>query len=195
MKIIKLLFVFAIISSIAVSCKETKKEEVKEVIESTEEVSTEVKTVDKSSEATHEDANAVSKKAEKSIETKTVGIEDGLALEGTAETPVIYPGCEGTHEEIRACSSKKFKKFIVSNFDQDLSKEFKLEEGNHKIRAVVKISATGQASIIRVDSKDESLEKEVVRLIDKLPIMTPATKGGKAIDVYFVLPVSFKIID
>ena len=199
MKIIKLLFVFAIVSLIAVSCKETKKEEVKEAIEQTEEVSTEVKSDVKSdvesSEVTHEEVKTKSKSSEKSIETKTVGIEEGLDLEESAETPVIYPGCEGTHEEIRACSRKKFKKFIVSNFDKGLSSDLKLQEGSHRVRAIVKISATGKASVIRVDSPEESLQKEVVRLINKLPIMTAATNGGKPIDVYFVLPVNFKIKD
>ena len=150
--------------------------------------------VEKTTEVTDKEPT---KKAEKSIETNTKGLDDamveGLAIETSAETPVIYPGCEGTEEEIRACSRKKFVKFIVKDFDKGLVNDMDLKAGDHKIRAIVKVSTVGKVSVIRVDSPNEALSNEVINVINNLPMMTPATKGGKAIDVYFVLPVNFKV--
>jgi len=198
MKIIKVLFVFAIISLIAVSCKETKKEEVKDTIKVTEEVS--IEPVDKKTESTDQSTQpkATEKKVE-TIETTTMGLDDamvkGLVLEAMADTPVIYPGCEGSHEEIRACSIEKFKKFIVANFNKDLANDMDMKEGDHKIKAIVKISAAGKATAIKVDSPKKVLSNEIVRLIGKFPMLTAATKNGNPVDVYFVLPVNFKVED
>ncbi len=197
MKLVKGFLAIALISIIAVSCKETKKEEItNDAVEMTE-VETE-----KKAEATHETSRTIKKteNVEKSIKTTTEGLEEipvyeGVIYETTAETPVIYPGCEGSAEEIRACSLKKFKKSLSNNFNSDLANTLDLEPGDYKIRAIIKIDETGNASVLKVDAPHADLEKEVVRLIDKLPQMTPATVVGKPVSVSFLLPINFKIID
>lgn len=195
MKLIKGLFAIAIVSLIAVSCNDTKKgaeKDLKEAVEATEEVTKEAV------ESVEETSKEVVESVEETIETTTKGIEEVLIAEGVivetlADTPVVYPGCTGTTEEIRACSIKKFKSHLKNNFNSDLANNLDLEEGEYKIRAIIKIDETGNASVIKVDAPKTELEKEVVRLIDKLPQMTPATKNGEPVNVSFVLPLNFKV--
>lgn len=220
MKIVKLFFAIAIISLIAVSCKETKKEELSEdSIEVTDESgeSTEAVTEEDSEqtnvEATEENAGSTggaeavaveSTEVEKEVEAKAVEVtskevekmvaEEGIIIEKLADTPVIYPGCEaGTNDEIRACSIKEFKKFLVTNFDKDLSSGLDLGKGEHKIRALLKIDKTGKVTVRKIVASRVELENELIRIIGKMPNMTPATKDGSAVDVSFVVPMNFKV--
>lgn len=210
MKIIKLFYAIAIVGSIAVSCKETKKEELKEdSMEITNESSESVETsTDESVEANQvkgtSEADGVKEEMKgnreaEAIETTTKEVEkmaadEGVIIEKFADTPVIYPGCEGgTVDEIRACSIKEFKNFLASNFDKDLSSNFDLDVGEHKIRSLVKIDKTGKVTVRKVVASSVELENEMIRIIGKLPNMTPATKGGSPVDVSFVVPVNFKV--
>lgn len=167
----------------------------------------EIEASSKTTEAPSKKAEAPSEKAEEaSKETEVSSLEGAeitepaiiiekeiIIIETVADTPVIYPGCSGTFPEIRACSIQNFVSFISKNFDSDIASDRNLREGEYKIRALVKIDKTGKASILKVDAPNTTLEKEVVRIINKLPNMTAATKNGKPIDVSFVLPVDFTV--
>lgn len=203
MKIIKLLLVLVMISAITFSCKESKKDE---VVEDTVEVAEEaaessMEAVESNMESTDEAVEMDTEPKEESIETTTKGLDEapieGVIVETLADTPVVYPGCEGTVEEIRACSVKEFSNFLSKNFNSDIANDLNLEKGDHKIRSIIKIDDTGKASVIRVDApnNEAALEKEIVRVIDKLPQMTPATKNGSPVNVSFILPVTFRIGD
>jgi hypothetical protein len=217
MKFIKLFFAIAIISLIAISCKETKKEELNEdSIEATDENAESSdenveSTVDaaESTEATGETEEAAtsgdepaeegSEKAVEVVETTTseveeMAVEEGVIIEKLADTPVIYPGCEeGTHDEIRACSVKEFKKFLGTNFNKDISDGLDLGEGEHKIRALLKIDKTGKVHVTKIVASRVELENELIRIVGKLPQMTPATKNGSPVSVSFVVPMNFQI--
>lgn len=206
MKIIKLLLALVIISTMTFSCKESKKDEVVDdtmeaVEEATEETHSGMEAAESSMEASDETVEMNTESKEESIETTTKGLDEGpvegVIFETLADTPVVYPGCEGTVEEIRACSMKEFSKFLSKNFNGDIANDLNLAEGDHKIRSIIKIDATGKASVIRVDAPNQevALEKEIIRVIDKLPQMTPATKNGNPVNVSFILPVNFKIGD
>ena len=189
MKIIKVLFLFATISLIVIGCKETKKEDVNSEMDAVEEVE-EAEAMEEVEQARAlEEVEAVEAASE---EMEVVEIE-GVIVEAAADTPVIYPGCGGSSDEIRACSREAFIKFLGDNFDSGLSKDLSLDAGEHKIRAMVKIDETGKSSVIKVDAPHEDLEKEVVRVINELPQMTAATVGGSAVSVSFVLPLNFEV--
>ncbi|MEN8185704.1 MAG: hypothetical protein ABFR05_01105 [Bacteroidota bacterium] len=202
MKIFRVFFAIALISVIAISCKETKKGAEEDLKEATEQVEKAAEETGKAIEEATEEVKVVTeegtKKAEESIETTTKGIvhektEENLIEETVADTPVIYPGCEGTVEEIRACSKKEFKKFFAKNFNIDLANDLDMDTGDHRIRTLLRISESGKISVMAVEAENEALKNEIIRVINKYPIMTPATKGGTAIPVSFILPVDFKV--
>ncbi len=206
MKIIKVLFIFVFISMIAISCKETKKEEVQDdaAVEMTEEggEAAEQSEADKSIEAAESEASEEAANEEsKAIEGATKGVEEmpvaeGVLTEVMADTPVIYPGCSGgTTDEIRACSKEKFIAFLKDEFNVGLAKDWNLDPGDHMIRSMVKIDENGKCSQLQVMAPNDALGKEMGRVINKLPQMTAATKGGEPVAVQFVLPLNFKVED
>lgn len=210
MKVLKVLFIFAIVSMIAVSCKETKKEEVQDdaAMEMTDEATSDDSKADESgsavategSEAGATDAAQEKNMEEgKAVEAASKGVEEvpvaeGVMAEGLADTPVIYPGCASQSvEEIRACSKEKFVAFLRKEFKDELAYDLNLDPGDHEIRSLVQIDKTGKCSVLEIQAPHYALKDEMTRVIDKLPQLTPATKGGEAVDVTFVLPLNFKV--
>jgi len=58
------------------------------------------------------------------------------------------------------------------------------------------VDATGNITNVQVlrgvvDGK--LLEKEAIRVVESMPNWKPGTQGGKAVSVYFTLPISFKL--
>jgi protein TonB len=47
--------------------------------------------------------------------------------------------------------------------------------------------------ILRGIADGKLLEKEAVRVVESMPKWKPGTQGGKAVNVYFTLPISFKL--
>ena len=211
MKLIKTLLLFVVISVITFSCKDTKKEEVgseMDAVEETVEVaevegddgSTEVVEAVEVESASSEAAAETSEDVEvvEVVEASSAGLVEveveGIIVEATADTPVIYPGCEGgSADEIRACSRKKFIAFLQKNFNTNLATSLDLRSGAHKIRSLVKIDEAGSVSVLKIDGPSKALEKEVTRVIDKLPQMTAATNEGQPVSVSFILPIDFEI--
>ena len=216
MKIIKLLFVLALVSALAFSCKSEKKEGAQDesAVEMTEESSMDESSSDASATsetsteassdaaagaaASGSSADASAAPAE-GVEGAAKGVEEmavaeGVMTEDMADTPVIYPGCAGaTNEEIRACSKEKFIAFLKSEFNKDLGREAGLDPGDHEIKTVVHIDEAGKCSALRVTTSNYKLEGEMKRVIAALPQMTPATEAGQPVPVTFVLPLDFKM--
>lgn len=211
MKIIKLIFVVLVMSALAFSCKSEKKdaasEAVDDAVEAVQEAGSEAvdameEGAEAVSDAAKEGADAIEEGAEsvaEGVEGAVKGVEEmavseGVMTEDLADTPVIYPGCAGeTAEAIRACSKEKFIAFLKNEFNKDLGREIGLDPGDHEIRTVVHVDEAGKVSAMNVKASNYRLEGEMKRVIGALPQMTPATKGGKAVPVTFVLPLDFKM--
>lgn len=225
MKTIRVLFVFAVVSMLVMSCKDTKKEEVTDdaSIEMTEEaVESEEGTASESdastsSESDHSDAaaagaaatgaaasgaeaegTAASNEAASGIDAESKGLEEipvpeGVIAEELADTPVIYPGCSGSAEEIRACNRQSFIAFIQGEFDKNIAPSLNLGGGDFEIKSFLHIDEAGKMSALKIVAPDPSLEAEMKRVIGKVPAVAPATEGGQPVGISFMLPVKFKV--
>ncbi len=70
------------------------------------------------------------------------------------------------------------------------------QENNIQGRVVVKFvvtktGAVGKAMVVR--SKDPDLDKEALRVVKSLPKFTPGKMNGHAVDVWYTLPITFKL--
>ena len=200
MKLIRTLLLLAVISAITFSCKESKKEGVDgqmETVEETVEI-TEVEGDDGSIEVVEVEEVRESASPAQGVESTSVGLEEtvveGIMVETMADTPVIFPGCAGTNEEIRACSRKMFIKHLKDNYNADRAADLGLKKGQHKLRALIKIDETGKASVLKVQGPHQGLDKEVERVIGELPQMKAATEEGQPVSVSFILPLTFSIM-
>jgi len=217
MKIIKVLFIFALVSMIAVSCKETKKEEVQDdaAVEMTEEgmdnsgmeASEEVS--EEASEeaapapaaagaAASEDGDAESMEAAKGVEAETKDVEalvvpEGVIAEEMADTPLVYPGCTGSVEEIRACNKESFIAYVKSEFNHEIGKQAGLKKGDYEIGIVMHVNKAGRVFSLRVTAPNAALKTEMERVINKTPHVVPATEAGEPVGVSVKFLVDFRM--
>jgi len=223
MKILKLLLVFTLVSTIAVSCEETKKEEVQDdaAVEMTEESSDAVSeeapaASTETSEEEEGSSNAAagaaagaaaassasdsegSKEAAESIDVESKEIEavivpEGVIAEELADTPVVYPGCSGSVEEIRACNKESFIAYLKGEFNHDIAKDAGLKKGDYEIGIVMHVNKAGRVFSLRVTAPKKALENEMVRIINSTPKVVPATKAGEPVGVSLKFLVDFRV--
>lgn len=220
MKIVKVLFIFALVSMITVSCKETKKEEVQDdtSVEMTEEGSEaggmDATEDDVSSDnaaagagavgaagaagtAAGEGAEATMEAAEgieaESKEVEALVVPEGVISEELADTPVIYPGCTGSVEEIRACNKESFVAYIKSEFNHEIGKEAGLKKGDYEIGVVIHVNKAGRVFSLRVTAPDPALKTEMERVVNSTPHVVPATEAGQPVGVSVKFLVDFKL--
>jgi len=211
MKTIKVLFIFALVSMIAVSCKETKKEEVQDdaAVEMTEE-GMDNSGMEASEEdgaaaapaagaaAASEDGAAESMEAAKGVEAETKDVEalvvpEGVIAEEMADTPLVYPGCTGSVEEIRACNKESFIAYIKSEFNHEIGKQAGLKKGDYEIGIVMHVNKAGRVFSLRVTAPNAALKTEMERVINKTPHVVPATAAGEPVGVSVKFLVDFRI--
>lgn len=224
MKIVKLLFVLVLVSTMAVSCKETKKEEVQEdaAVEMTEESDaaeevTEAPPAEAAEEESSEGSGAAAagaaaagaaaasssegdavEEAPESVEAEAKAVEvvpvpAAEIEEKLADTPVIYPGCSGSYEEIRACNKENFIAYVKGEFNHDVSREAGLKRGDYKIQVTMHVNKAGRVFASRVVAPHNSLEKEMFRVVNSTPKVTAATHGGKPVVSSLQFLVDFKV--
>lgn len=156
--------------------------EVIEVVEDEEEVE---ETVIESTETSQE---------EEVIEVEDVEVEDfdedmSVPFAVIEDVP-IFPGCEGASDK-KACFQEKMQKHIVKNFRYpEIAQEMGIQG---RVSVVFVIQRDGSIGNIRMRGPDKNLEAEAMRIIKKLPKMTPGKQRGRAVKVPFSIPIMFKL--
>lgn len=110
------------------------------------------------------------------------------------EVPV-YPGCEGTKEELRLCLQEKITAHVSSNFNSNLANSLGLKPGLKRIFVMFKIDKEGNITDVKSRAPHKALQEEAIRVINLLPKMLPGKQNGKAVGVKYALPIAFKVGD
>ena len=105
----------------------------------------------------------------------------------------IYPGCKGSNEELHECFSKSFKNFFSRKFDSYLPNSLGLPSGRKNIIINFKINNKGLSDSIKVYAPHLKIEKEIIRVIKKLPKMIPGEQNGKIVGVKYSIPITIFI--
>jgi len=113
---------------------------------------------------------------------------------GNIEMVPVYPGCETVlgNKGQKKCLNNKIASFILKNFNTELANDLGLS-GRQKIYVIFKIDKSGQVIETRSRAINLELEKEAIRVISKLPQMTPEYQRGKAVIVPYSLPIVFQV--
>jgi len=99
----------------------------------------------------------------------------------TAEQAPVYQGGETA-----------MNKFIADNLKYPVDAQEKGIQGRVTVRFVVK--STGElADVTIIRGIDPNLDKEALRVIKAMPKWTPGKQNGKDVDVYYTLPIIFKL--
>ena len=156
--------------------------EVIEVVEDEEEVE---ETVIESTETSQE---------EEIIEVDDVEVmDDDLDVDvpfAVIEDVPVFPGCEGASDK-RACFNEMMQKHIIKNFRYpEIAQEMGVQG---RVNVMFTIQKDGSIGNIRYRGPDKNLEAEALRIIEKLPRMTPGKQRGRAVRVPFSIPIVFKL--
>lgn len=128
--------------------------------------------------------------------------EQSLIVAPPEKTPTIfsvqkvpvYPGCEKAtnNDARRKCMSDKLSKLIQNKFNPDLGAQLGLQ-GRQKIWVKFKINKQGEVEILNTRSPHQDLDKEAIRVVEKIPTMTPGMNDDRPVEVSYMLPINLNI--
>lgn len=112
------------------------------------------------------------------------------------ENAPIFPGCENipSKEGKKECFEDKMTRFVNKKFNTDLAHDLGLK-GIQKIYVQFTINKEGLVENIKVRAPHYRLEKEALRVVNKLPTMTPGFQRDAPVNVTYLLPIIFKLMD
>lgn len=105
----------------------------------------------------------------------------------------VYPGCEGTQDELKACIKDKISNYVNDNFNSSIADGLGLKAEVKRIYVMFKINREGNISDVQARAAHIKLQEEAIRVISSLPKMIPGKHKGKAVNVKYSLPIAFKV--
>jgi len=109
------------------------------------------------------------------------------------EDAPIFPGCEGLEKETsKACFSKEISKFINKKFNATIAQDLHMS-GKQKIWVQFVVDKTGAVTDIKARAPHKRLQKEAIRVVKKIPQMTPGKQRMKPVNVKYTLPIVFQV--
>lgn len=119
--------------------------------------------------------------------------QQGISVSGNAisikEIPPVWPGCEGSLAEKKACFKKQLVKHVVSNFK--FPEGYKKGSVKEKVVVDFVINEEGKPQILGVKGGTKVLQEEAKRNIMAIPEMTPGQAGGKPRAIKYSMPFTF----
>ncbi len=118
--------------------------------------------------------------------------------EGTIDFRIIedvpvYPGCEGLDSAAtKKCFTTKISKFVNKKFNTSVAEGLNTI-GKQRIWVRFTVDKNGNVVDILAKSPFKQLEKEAIRIVQKLPQMTPGMQRKRPVSVKYQLPIVFFI--
>ena len=112
------------------------------------------------------------------------------------EKAPIYPGCEkmNTNEDRKKCMSDKITKLVGRKFNTEIASDHGIS-GLQVIQTQFTVDKNGNVTDVKIRAPHPVLEKEAIRVIDKIPSMKPGYQQNKAVGVIYNLPIKFMVRD
>lgn len=166
----------------ATELKITADAEVKEEIKSQDEMKETTTAVGASDfDKGTDDLNVVHEhKDEVVVEEKKEPVDDNKVFDVVEQNPV-FPGGEAA-----------LLKYVAEHIRYPAMAQENNIQGRVVVQFVVtKTGSIGQVKVVR--SKDPDLDREAVRVVKSLPKFTPGKMNGHAVNVWYTLPINFKL--
>lgn len=108
----------------------------------------------------------------------------------------VFPGCENepSKEAKKACFEESISSFINNKFNKNIASRYGLE-GVQKIYVQFKVDKTGEITDVKTRAPHPALEKEALRVIEKLPKMTPGMQRDIPVSVIYTVPIIFQVVN
>ena len=141
-------------------------------------------------ESTETDQNEI-------VEVENIEVEedfdDGDVPFAIIEEVPIFPGCEFVSKSEQ---KKCFQKMIFMHINKTVRYPEIAQEMGIQGKVYMRFVIEKDGSITNIEvlrSPDRNLEKEALRIISKLPKMTPGKQRGRPVRVPFSIPITFKL--
>jgi protein TonB len=118
---------------------------------------------------------------------KETSSNKSFKLDLVREAP-IYKGCDNLNSEfeIRKCLSEKITNHFNEHFNFDVLKNLDYETESKRIYIQFVINENGEIeSPLAASPATEEINKEAIRVINKIPKMTPGKRKGKPVGVKY----------
>lgn len=109
------------------------------------------------------------------------------------ENVPVFPGCEGTEEELRICLQENITMHVNKNFNSKMTKSLGLSSGVKRIFVMFSIDKEGNINEVKAKAPHQSLADEAIRVVNLLPQMIPGKHQGENVGVKYSLPIAFKV--
>ena len=107
-----------------------------------------------------------------------------------------FPECENlSKEEAKECFNYNMYKHIMENFTYPKEAEEKKIEGRVSVQFIIDKEGNIRDVVTRGPANGELLEVEAKRIVSLLPKFIPAKHKGKAVNIKYGLPITFKLKD
>ncbi|MFD1314498.1 energy transducer TonB [Namhaeicola litoreus] len=116
-------------------------------------------------------------------------VEEDVPFAIIEEVPT-YPGCKGSNAEKKKCLQDNIQKIVNKNFNTGLANDLGLSPGKKKVYVMFKIDKTGKVTDIAARGPHARLEKEAIRVVEKIPEMTPGKQRNRPVGVKYTLPIT-----
>ena len=101
-----------------------------------------------------------------------------------------FPGCSGNNEAKKKCFEEKIKQLVAKYFNTDIASELGLSPGKKRVYVQFRIDKDGNITDIKARGPHKRLEKEAIRVMQKLPKMIPGRQRGRPVGVRYTLPIT-----
>jgi protein TonB len=105
----------------------------------------------------------------------------------------VFPGCKGNKDQLRECLQSEITRHVNKNFNSELASDLGLAPGVKRIFVMFKIDKDGSITDVQARAPHVRLQEEAIRVINKLPKMTPGKQRGRPVGVKYSLPIAFKV--
>lgn len=116
---------------------------------------------------------------------------DDVILFKDVENAPIYNGCEELSAEVtKACFNENISKFIKQEFNSSITNALDISEPQ-QVAVFFIIDANGNLSGMKIRDTELTIQAELVRVLKKVPKMTPATHNGIKVPVLCSMLVTY----
>lgn len=109
------------------------------------------------------------------------------------ENVPVFPGCEGSEEELKTCFQENITSHVAKNFNSDLAKNLELKPGVKRVFVIFKIDKEGNITDVQARAPHKAVQDEAIRVVSNMPKMIPGKYQGQAVGVKYSLPIAFKV--
>lgn len=131
-------------------------------------------------------------------EVEVIEIEEEVSDEvlsfAVVESVPIFPGCEDAKDnnERKMCFQQKILVFVSQNFEfPEMARQMGIQGRVYVNFVIEKNGSISGVEVVR--GVDPLLDDEAVRVVKKLPKLTPAKQRGKPVRMSFTLPINAKL--